>query len=145
MAKEFFNEQQQKQIISAIKDAEMNTSGEIQVHIERKCKKDVLDRATEVFGLLQMHKTEKRNGVLFYLAIDDHKFAILGDQGINTIVGTNYWENIKDHMQGRFRKGEFTEGLCDGITMAGQQLKKHFPFGSGDVNELSDDISFGKE
>jgi uncharacterized membrane protein len=27
--------------------------------------------------------------------------------------------------------------------LAGQALKEHFPYQDGDVNELSDDISFG--
>ena len=34
--------------------------------------------------------------------------------------------------------------LTAGITMAGEKLKEHFPYQSDDVNELSDEISFGK-
>ncbi len=142
MAKEFFNEAQQKSIVSAIKSAELNTSGEIQVHIENTCKKDVMDRATEVFASLNMHKTKLRNGVLFYLAIKDKKFAIIGDAGINSAVPENFWTSIKDQMQTEFKQGKFTEGLCDGILKAGDQLKSHFPYQSDDVNELPDDISF---
>lgn len=101
-----------------------------------------MDRATEVFASLNMHKTKLRNGVLFYLAIKDKKFAIIGDVGINKLVPENFWESIKNHMQSEFRQGKFTEGLCDGIKMAGEQLKNHFPYQSDDVNELPDDISF---
>jgi uncharacterized membrane protein len=89
-----------------------------------------------------MHKTKLRNGVLFYLAIKDKKFAILGDAGINAAVPGDFWEKIKNYMQEEFRKGNFTEGLCEGIRMAGEQLKSHFPYQSDDVNELPDDISF---
>ncbi|MCS6822649.1 MAG: TPM domain-containing protein [Cytophagaceae bacterium] len=142
MPKEFFNEEQQKAIVASIKEAELNTSGEIQVHIENYCKKDVLDRAAEVFAALNMHKTKLRNGVLFYLSVKDKKFAILGDAGINAVVPENFWEDIKDYMQAEFRKGNFTEGLCEGIKRAGLQLKKHFPYQPDDVNELPDDISF---
>ncbi|MCU0430228.1 MAG: TPM domain-containing protein [Cytophagaceae bacterium] len=145
MAKEFFNEQQQKAIVDAIKSAEKNTSGEIKVHIEKRCSAHVLDRAAEVFGLLNMHKTKLRNGVLFYLAVEDHKFAILGDAGINVKVPSNFWDSIKEMMQLEFRQGKFTEGLSNGIRMAGEQLKSHFPYQSDDINEISDDISFSNE
>lgn len=128
--------------MAAIKEAELHTSGEIRVHIENTCKKEVLDRAVEVFDMLHMQKTQLRNGVLFYLAIKDHKFAILGDAGINKVVPENFWDQIKETCIGHFRQGQFAEGLVMGIGMAGQQLKAHFPYQSDDVNELSDDISF---
>ena len=99
MARDQFTAEQRQTIIDAIKAAELNTSGEIKVHIENRCKSEVLDRAAELFALLNMHKTELRNGVLFYLAMKDHKFAILGDAGINAKVPDNFWENIKDHMR----------------------------------------------
>ncbi len=145
MAKEFFSSDQQKAIVKAIGEAELNTSGEIQVHIEKHCKKDVLDRAADVFAKLKMHDTKQKNGVLFYLALKDHQFAILGDSGINSAVPSNFWEDIKDRMQEHFKNGRFTEGLCEGIQKAGQQLKMHFPYQKDDKNELSDELSFGKE
>jgi uncharacterized membrane protein len=131
-------------IMEAIREAETNTSGEIRVHVEDHCPiPKVFDRATEVFSILGMHKTAERNGVLFYLALKDHQFSILGDEGINTKVPANFWEEIKDHMQKQFRDHNFTEGLCEGILMAGQQLKHHFPYKRDDRNELPNDISFG--
>ena len=72
----YFTEENKLQITNAIRVAETNTSGEIRVHIEKFCKGDVLDQAAYVFGKLEIHKTELRNGVLFYLAVEDHKFAI---------------------------------------------------------------------
>ena len=145
MASAFFTSDQKQQIVAAIKDAELNTSGEIRVHIENHCKKEVLDRASAVFATLDMHKTDLRNGVLFYLSIKDHKFAILGDGGINAVVPDNFWNSIKDMMQDKFKEGEFTEGLSAGIKMAGEKLKDHFPYQSDDKNELPDDISFGDD
>ena len=103
-----------------------------------------MDRAAEIFNVLKLHKTTLRNGVLFYMAIKDHKFAILGDRGINEKVSENFWDNIKEHMAGKFKAGMVTEGLVEGIKMAGRQLKQHFPIADDDKNELSDDISFGK-
>ncbi len=141
---EFFTEEDKKRIRSAIREAERNTSGEIRVHIERRCREDVLDRSAWLFGQLNMHKTEKRNGVLFYLAIEDRKFAILGDAGINAVTPEDFWDGIKDQMLAEFREERFCEGLETGILMAGEKLKEHFPYEKDDVNELPDDISFGE-
>ena len=140
----FFTEENKLQITNAIRAAELNTSGEIRIHIEKFCKEDVLDRAAYIFEKLEMHKTELRNGVLFYLAMEDHKFAILGDAGINQKVAENFWEETKETVLKEFKEGNITEGLSKGILMAGEQLKEHFPYKKDDVNELSDEISFGK-
>jgi uncharacterized membrane protein len=139
----YFTQDQQTAIIAAVEQAEKETSGEIRLHVESKCNGHVLDRAAKVFAELEMHKTEQRNGVLFYLAIEDHRFAVIGDAGINALVPGNFWDDIKIKMQIKFRSGNFLEGLTEGILLAGLQLKTHFPFTEGDVNELSDKISFG--
>lgn len=144
MAKDFFTKEQRDTIEAAIKEAELNTSGEIRVHLEAECKIDVLDRATYWFEKLKMHKTELRNGVLFYLAFRDKKFAILGDVGINIKVQDNFWDAIKADMETNFKAGEFTKGLTSGILACGVQLKTNFPYQSDDVNELPDEISYGK-
>ena len=127
-------------IDQAIKTAEKNTSGEIRLYVEDKCKEDVLDHASFLFEHLEMHKTELRNGVLFYLALKDRKFAILGDGGINAKVEADFWDHIKDEMVNLFKEEQFAEGLEKGISMAGKALSNHFPYQQGDVNELADDI-----
>ena len=141
----FFTTQEKEDITIAIKNAELDTSGEIRVHVENTCKGEVKDQAAYLFEKLEMQKTEQRNGVLFYLAIKNRKFAILGDVGINQVVADDFWDDIRNHMLNHFRENNFVDGLVEGITMAGQQLKKHFPYQKDDVNELSDEISFGKE
>lgn len=140
----FFSEQQKSIIVDAIANAELNTSGEVKVHIDNKCKGNVLDVAAEWFNKLAMHKTELRNGVLFYLAVDDHKFAILGDKGINEKVPPDFWDTIRDTMLAEFKQNRFAEGLIKGIEMAGEKLKTHFPRKTDDINELSNDLSFEK-
>jgi uncharacterized membrane protein len=140
----FFSSEEKKRITDAIAEAEMNTSGEIRLHAEGHCKIDVLDRAAYVFKKLGMHETEQRNGVLFYLAVHDHKFAIIGDAGINRVVPADFWNEIKETMLVYFKEGKFTDGLTKGILMAGEQLKANFPFHKDDVNELSNEISFDK-
>lgn len=141
--KDYFTPDQQKQIVDAIEEAELNTSGEIRVHVDLTCKGDVLDRAAKTFAMLKMHKTKRRNGVLFYLSIQDHKFAILGDAGINSLVPENFWESTKQAMHNKFKENNLTEGLVTGITLAGEQLKKYFPYKDDDINELDNNISFG--
>ena len=144
-AAKFFSKEEKEQIKSAIIEAELNTSGEIRVHMDNHCKEDVMDRAAWWFAKLDMQKTKQRNGVLFYLAVRDQKFAILGDAGINAVSPDNFWDSIKEKMAARFAKGDFAGGLQEGILMAGLALKEHFHYEQGDVNELSDEISFGGE
>ncbi len=139
----FFDSEQQEMISKAIRNAENQTSGEIRVHLERKCEGNVLDRAARVFADLEMHKTNLRNGVLFYLAYEDRKFAILGDAGINSAVAEGFWDQITVRMQQKFRAGHFLEGLIEGVEMAGHQLNSNFPRSADDINELSDKVSFG--
>jgi uncharacterized membrane protein len=143
-AKKFFSKEQQESIQKAISDAELNTSGEIRVHIDDKCKGDVLATASLVFHELKMDRTKLRNGVLFYLSVDDHQFAILGDKGINEKVPADFWDHIRDTMLSHFKQKEFTEGLAKGIAMAGEKLKAHFPLDHNDTDELSNEVTFGK-
>lgn len=142
-ARDFFTADQQQAIRLKIGTAEKSTSGEVRVHIDESCKGEVLDCAADHFKKMEMHKTAQRNGVLFYLAVTDRKFAILGDKGINEKVPADFWNTIRDAMTEHFQRNEFTEGLCLGIEMAGEKLKTHFPYEEGDTNELSDEISFG--
>lgn len=142
--KSFFSSEEKERITSAIKEAECNTSGEIRLFVENKCAGAVLDRAAFWFAKLNMTKTAMRNGVLFYLALTDKKFAILGDVGINAKVPDNFWEDISTEMANSFKENAFTEGIVTGILNAGGKLKEHFPYQQDDKNELSDEISFGK-
>lgn len=139
-----FGKEEQTLITRSIQEAENKTSGEIKVHIEAHCPDgDVMERAKMVFGQLGMHTTQEKNGVLFYLAYQDRKFAILGDKGIYEKVPADFWESTKEKLRTHFKVGDFTQGLCEGIGEAGLQLKKFFPYQSDDINELPDDISFG--
>ena len=141
---------EEAEIIEAIRLAEQNTSGEIRVHLETtstpansKTKIDVLDRAAEVFDILNMGNTKLSNGVLIYVAVEDRELVIMGDKGINDLVAPGFWESTKDAIISKFKNGEMASGLVDGILKAGQQLKKHFPYKKGDSNELPDEISIG--
>ena len=126
-----------------IADAELQTSGEIRVHIETSCKGEVLYRASIVFAALKMHKTEARNGVLVYLSTEDRKFAIIGDSGINSVVDKDFWQSTYDIALPLLKEGNWTEALCQTLDSCGKQLKAHFPYKDGDVNELDNTVSWG--
>lgn len=142
--KEFLGKENEVLITKAIESAEHQTSGEIRVHIESKCREEVLDRAAWLFKKLKMHETKDRNGVLIYLSINDRKFAIIGDAGINKVVPEGFWNDIKEMMIDHFKKGEFAIGLVKGIEKTGEHLKQYFPWQENDINELPDEISYGQ-
>jgi uncharacterized membrane protein len=144
-ASDFFSADDRLRIELAIREAEMNTSGEIRVHVETTFSGELLDRAATVFARLGMHKTALRNGVLFYLALNKRQFAVIGDSGINQVVPGNFWAEIRSVMEDCFKNSQFAEGLSKGIIMAGEQMKKHFPYGLDDQNELPNDISIGED
>lgn len=140
---EQFTEEQQEQIILAIQAAEARTSGEIRLAVEPHCKGEPLDRAATYFHRLGMDQTAQHNGVLIYLAVEDHQFAIIGDQGINAKVPANFWEETTALMLQHFKRGDLIQGLIEGIHHAGEQLHHFFPRQDDDVNELPNDITFG--
>ncbi|MDY7394914.1 TPM domain-containing protein [Aureibaculum sp. 2210JD6-5] len=138
---DFLTISQEQEIIEAIRLAEQNTSGEIRVHLETTTDKEPLERAKEVFAFLKMDQTAQQNGVLFYVAVDDKKFSILGDKGIDDAVPNNFWDSIRDIVISEFKKGNYTQGLKQGILETGLKLKHYFPYQNNDKNELPDSIS----
>ncbi len=139
----FISKEEELQIVAAIKEAELNTSGEIRVHIESKCKRDAVSRAITIFNYLKMYNTAQRNGVLVYIAFDSRKLAIIGDVGINQRVPAGFWNGIKEKMAASFAAGDFVGGIAEAVRSAGVSLKEYFPYTSDDVNEQPDEISFG--
>ena len=140
---DFLTAQEEQQIIASIKSAEKNTSGEIRVHIENTTEKSPLERAKEVFLLLNMDETELQNGVLFYVAVDCKQFAIYGDRGIYHQTKQDFWDAEKELVVNHFSKKQNAEGLISAIEKVGEKLQKLFPFTSDDVNELPNEISKG--
>ena len=143
-ASKFLTKAQQRSIVAAIEEAERNTSGEIRVHIESLCAGDPMERAVCLFDQLKMYETAQRNGVLIYVAYQAHKLAIVGDQGIHQVVPSDFWNAVKDQLLADFAAGAFVEGLIAAIRQSGLQLKQYFPYQSDDINEQSDEISFGE-
>lgn len=146
LIRDYFSEQDKENIVQAIQEAELNTSGEIRVYFENSTHNmESLDRAFRAFKKLGMDRTELKNGVLFYIAFKDHKCAIIGDSGIHNKVGDSFWEEELELMKSHFREGKYTEGLTKVIKLAGERLSQYFPYQRDDKNELSDDIYFDEE
>lgn len=141
---DFLTKAEEQEIVEAIRLAEKETSGEIRVHIESTTTLVHFERAKVVFQDLKMHETNLKNGVLIYIAVNDKKFIICGDQGINEKVPENFWESTQQTMQRYFKNTEYKNGIVAGIEMTGKQLKNYFPYLENDCNELSNEISIGK-
>ena len=140
----FLSQDEEQEIVDAILVAEKNTSGEIRVHIEASSKNmDHFSRAQQLFHFLKMDNTKDENGVLLYVAVEDKKFVIYGDRGIDKVVPKGFWENTKNTIAEHFKKGAFKQGIVEGILKAGKELEEHFPWHHGDTNELSNEVSKG--
>ena len=137
----FLTSKEEQEIIEAIRLAELNTSGEIRIHLEDCCIKDVEARALEVFSILKMDNTRQKNAVLIYVAVHDHAFVIYGDEGINKVVSNDFWDTTRDTIQTHFKNGQYAKGLIDGVANVGKQLKTFFPWNPNDSNELPNSIS----
>lgn len=133
----------EERLIAAIREAELRCSGEIRIHLVRRCKNEPAEAAARVFEELGMRETANRNGVLIFVAWNSRRFSIIGDTGIHEKVGQPFWLAVHDAMKAQFAAGDLTGGIEAGIRMVAEQLTQHFPRMDDDVNELDDSISYG--
>ena len=142
----YFSEEEKDIIVRSIGKAEQKTSGEIRIYIESHCNaEDPVLRAKELFGTLNMHETTARNGVLFYLAMEDRKLAIFGDEGIHTKVGDVFWNEQVSKILALFKQDKYVTGIAEVIHAIGDALQPHFRYeAKTDSNDLPDDLVFGK-
>ncbi len=138
--RDFLSRLSHDQIIGAIREAESKTSGEIRVFISRKDVEDAVTAAQAHFVELGMEKTRERNGVLIFVAPRVHKFAVVGDAGVHTRCGPEFWQQLTAEMSDHFKSADFTRGIIHAVKKAGQLLAKHFPHRPDDQNELSDEV-----
>jgi uncharacterized membrane protein len=139
-----FSEPDLDAIAAAVRRAEATTTAEIRVHFEQRVPagRETLGRAQEVFRRLRMHRTRQRNAVLVYLALEDHKLAIVGDAGIHVRVGDAYWAGVRDLMVRHLRASAPRDAVVRAVEELGQALTHHFPRGpGGDTDELANEVS----
>jgi uncharacterized membrane protein len=145
-SKSLFLPDENSRIVDAIRKAEQQTSGEVRVFIESRCRfVDPLDRAAEIFWNLKMDHTAYRNAVLLYVAVKDHQFAIFADTAIHQELGNEFWQKQVNMMSRHFRENHYLEAILLVINDIGAALHTHFPYDpNADKNELPDDLVFGK-
>ncbi len=144
-AEDYFTPHQKQVIVDAIKQAEKQTSGEVRVFVESKCEYvNAIDRAKELFEQLDMHKTEERNAVIVYVALKHRQLAVFADAGIYEKTGANFWNDNVRLMLSHFNKEDYVDGIANVVKEIGEALQTHFPYQKNDINELPDDIVFGK-
>jgi uncharacterized membrane protein len=132
-----------QRVVQAIREAELATSGEIRVSVARFFWGNVEKVAGKAFRRLGMERTPERNGVLIFLVPGRKRFAVLGDVAIHAQVGQAFWEDVAACLSARFRRGEFTEGLVEGIHLVGERLASHFPKAvAAGRDELPEDVDF---
>jgi uncharacterized membrane protein len=142
--KEFLGKLKHDRIVRAIREAELKTSGEIRVYIQRgKLSADPLTVAHKKFQQLGMFKTRESNAVLIFVAPRAHKFAVVGDQAIHEKCGEEFWQRVADGMRKHFQNEKFSHAIVEGIEEVGKVLAAHFPRTSANANELSDEIAEG--
>ena len=98
-------------LMNAIKLAELQTSGEVRVHIEKSTKMDVTLRAQQIFKKMNMHQTKNRNAILFYVALNSKQYAVWGDEGIHQKVTQQFWDDIFKICKTHFEKNLISDGL----------------------------------
>ncbi len=140
----FLSTREKEKIVQAIREAEKETSGEIRVHLARGRDKEVLPHAKEIFEKIGMTKTQHRNGVLIFLAVQDKRFCVIGDQGIHEKVPAHFWNEMIHRMQTCFKENRFAEGIVEAVLMTGKKLQEYFPSQRRDENELPDRISYSR-
>jgi uncharacterized membrane protein len=140
----FFEKEELHKIGEAITAVEEKTSAEIRVRIERNCEGDPLERARVLINELGVTKTKEHTGVLIYIALEDHRFSIFGDEGIHKVMGDEGWKVLGDQLAEFFRKGEFCEGLVNIIFKIGEMLAEPFPPAAENIDELTNEPSFGE-
>jgi uncharacterized membrane protein len=141
----FLSEADLHAVAGAIAAAETKTSAEIRVHLDDHCAGEAMAKAVTVFERLGMHRTAERHGVLIYVAIEDRKLAVLGDQGIHARLGQAYWDRLVQDVLAHFREERPRDGLLHAVAEVGAALRRHFPRRPDDVNELPDQLSIGPD
>ena len=144
--KTFFTDAEKQRVVEAIRNAEQRTSGEVRVYVEsRNAYMDPMDRAAEIFYNLKMDKTDDRNAVLLYIAVNDKQLALFGDEGIYKATGAEYWNNAVRNMLMEIKAHDIIGGMVHCIATVGEALSEKFPYNKlEDKNELPDEIVFGK-
>jgi uncharacterized membrane protein len=140
----FFTAADLDAITAAIRDEETRSAGEIRVHISHRLPllTDARQEAIRIFGLLGMDKTKDATGVLLFVTLQEKRFEIVADHGIDSHAQPGIWKSIADEITGNISNSGLTAGICHGVHRIGQVLAQHALRKPDDQDELSNEISF---
>lgn len=98
-------------------------------------------RAQAAFLEEQVFLTEKRTGILIFLAVFEHRAIILADKGIHQVIPAETWSDLVNRLVAGIKAGQAAEALCETIERCGEILQKHdIPRANADIDELSNDL-----
>ncbi len=135
----------EEKLAQSIALAETNTTGEIKIYIEaRNPMVSTLERAAEIFEILEMEQTQNRNAVLIYFAYEDKEYAIFGDKGIFEKHSQEEWDELSHEVHTHIVNNGLQDALEFSVASIGQWLSQEFPPSPECTkNELPDEIVFG--
>ena len=98
------------------------------------------EQAFQEFYRLGLHKTEAATGVLIFVSLFERRVIVLGDEGIDAKVGEAHWAATREAILSGIKRGALADGLAEGIRRCGDELAQHFPWTTGDRNEIPDRV-----
>ena len=123
--KHFLTSSEEQEVVQAIHDAELRTTGEIRVIITSKWIFRLQQYAWKAFHRLGMTNTAARNGALIVVMARRRRFVVIGDQGLAEKVEPSYWENIASIMSAKLKDGQRSDALISAINLLTETLAQH--------------------
>lgn len=93
-------------------------------------------RAREQFLVQNLHTTRGRTGVLIFVSVAERHAEIVADAAIDARVPAGTWQSIVDKLTAEIGAGRAADGFIGAVTEIGQHLRRHFPPGAADTDEL---------
>ncbi len=140
---DFLTEQEETQLVEAIREQERRTSAEIRICVSYRYIWRPERFAWRKFEAVGMQNTKERNGVLIVMLPRVRKFVMIGDEETNAKVSPEYWKESVKAMVREMHETDAVSALCVGLKRLGDTLAEHWPREGNDVNELPDAILHG--
>jgi putative membrane protein len=87
-----------------------------------------------------LHQTERRTGVLIFVAVAERYAEILADAGIDQKVDKAVWDAAVAELIGGIKAGRPADGIVAAIERCASVLAEHFPPGAINRDELPNTI-----
>lgn len=104
------------------------------------CYRRAHNNAVRQFLAHNVHRTEKRTGIVIFVSLRERYATVIADAGIEAKVPQSDWNEIVTRIVAAAAAGQLTKGLADAIDRAGVLLAQHFPGGTYNPNELEDHV-----